>query len=196
MYKILAFIGKSGAGKSALSNEICKKDSLWNYKINKIIPATSRPKRENEVEGKDYYFFNDEDFTKKLLNNEFVEATVFKNWGYGTLMSSLKEDCLNIGVFNLEGLECLQDTLGDKLKLIIIYIDASSATRLIRQLSREGNPDVDEILRRYKADEEDFIDINKNFCYYIYVNEKDKKIEDFIDWIEVLPENGQKYINS
>ena len=58
------------------------------------------------------------------------EATVFNEWCYGTGIESVKEDAINVGVFNPEGAEIL---LHDKrVNLIIVYIHANDKIRLIR----------------------------------------------------------------
>ena len=45
----------------------------------------------------------------------------------------------------------------------LFYITATDKTRMLRQLNREGDPNVDEIIRRYKTDKEDFIDVDDDF---------------------------------
>lgn len=83
-----------------------------------------------------------------------LEATEFNDWHYGTDRESLTIDKINIGVFNPEGVRCLQEY--DNIELYVFYVRAAGKQRLLRQLNREENPDVNEIIRRYKADAEDF----------------------------------------
>ena len=85
-----------------------------------------------------------------------LEATVFNDWCYGTSIDNLSNDKINIGVFNPEGAGLLRDR--DNIKLTLIYIEARDKDRLIRQLMREANPDVHEIVRRFSTDEKDFND--------------------------------------
>lgn len=49
----------------------------------------------------------------------------------------------------------------DELDLTIVYVQTNDKVRLIRQLNREEEPDVDEILRRYRTDQWDFIDFDE-----------------------------------
>ena len=83
-----------------------------------------------------------------------LEATVFNNWCYGTSLNNLSPDKLNIGVFNPEGVGLLREN--KNIQLIVIYVEATDKTRLLRQLNREKNPDCHEIVRRFSADENDF----------------------------------------
>ena len=152
-YKILALIGEAGTGKDTLMREVLKQ----NPSLNEIISCTTRPPREGEVEGKNYYFLSNEDFTQKLLNNEMLEATVFNNWCYGTSLDSLDSTKVNIGVFNPAGIESLMTH--SNIYVVVYYVRTSDKNRLIRQLSRETNPNIEEIIRRYQADNFDFAEL-------------------------------------
>ena len=66
----------SGAGKTTLVNLLSQKN---NFFIS--TSHTTRKPRPNEIEGKDYYFVNDNQFKRLIKNDEFLEyAKVFKNY--------------------------------------------------------------------------------------------------------------------
>lgn len=116
-----------------------------------------------------YHFLTLHEFTQKEINNDMLETTVFNNWHYGTALSSLSTDKINIGVFNPAGVRSLlQNKLID---LTVYYIWASDKERLIRQLSREQEPNVHEIVRRFAADEADFSNLN-DIEYQLIANQK------------------------
>lgn len=152
MYNLIAIIGPSGSGKDTLMNQLLE---IGGDKFHKVINHTTRPKREHEVNGINYHFVSEEDFAKMVLNMDMIEATSFNDWFYGTSITSLKEDCINVGVFNPTGLEIIYENCKD-IQLIVIYLVVSDKSRLLRQLNREENPNVDEIVRRYQTDKEDF----------------------------------------
>lgn len=153
-YKVVALMGKAGAGKDRLLAEIMKiADPSW---FKKVINCTTRPIRENEIDGINYHYLTTEQFTEKVLEGDMIEAADFNNWWYGTMLSTLDEDKINIGVFNPTAVEILQDD--KRLHVLTIYIEAPDKLRLLRQLNREENPDCHEIVRRFKTDEEDFDD--------------------------------------
>ena len=175
MYKILAIFGEAGTGK----------DTLFQHTLNKLIEAheiiscTTRPKREGEVEGINYYYMTPDQFGQKVLDGEMLEATYFNDWFYGTSYDSLRADKLNIGVFNPDGIRAIaQDP---RVKFMGIKINCSKKTRLLRQLNREQNPDVDEIIRRYKADNNDFCDLE--FPYVEVNNETYEDLESCVNTI-------------
>lgn len=149
--KVIAICGKSAAGKDTLLQEILKLDRP---DIHEIISCTTRPPREGEVHGKNYYFLSNQEFADKIENGQMLEATVFRDWCYGTSLDALRSDAINVGVFNVDGIDILYDN--PNIDLFVIEVLASAKTRLIRSLNREENPDVDEIIRRYLADEKDF----------------------------------------
>ena len=164
--KIIALYGKSSSGKDTMQKFLLK--TIKNS--HGIISCTTRPPRDYEKNGKDYYFLSNEEFGAKVLNGSMLEATSFRDWMYGTAFEALKEDKINIGVFNIEGIECLlQD---NRLQILPIQIVASDKNRLMRSLNREKNPDCAEICRRYLADEKDFSKIN--FFSLVYDNNGDK----------------------
>lgn len=163
MYKIIALIGKAGSGKDTMLHQIVEA----NPDFHEIISCTTRPQREGEVHGVNYFYLTPEQFGDKIIHNEMLEATYFNDQFYGTSYESLRSDTINVGVFNPTGIESL--LTHKDVEVEIFYIEASAKTRLIRQLNRENNPDVEEIIRRYKADEEDFFELN--FSYKIIPNE-------------------------
>ena len=157
-YKIVAIVGKSGAGKDALMHTILKHQP--NY--HEIISCTTRPWRAGEVDGVNYHFLEVEDFCLKISNNEMLEYTTFNNWGYGTALDALAEDKINIGVFNPEGIRSLKAI--SNIDLILISVLCDDKIRLLRQLNREEHPNVKEIIRRYQTDEDDFNSHKDIYC--------------------------------
>ena len=184
MYKIIALCGKSGAGKDSLMMAIFS--HLEKY-LNPIVSHTTRPKREKEIADKSYHFVSEDEFLTLIDENKMLETTNFNNWYYGTSIDSLSNDKINIGVFNPDGIMSLLED--DRIELEIYYITAKGKTRLIRQLNREENPDVDEIIRRYDADEIQFQKMNNIKCN-IMVNET---FSDYTTIVDSICEKVRQY---
>lgn len=172
MYNVIAICGEAGSGKDTLARKLVEATG-WNN----IVSCTTRPPREGEQNGINYYFLSNEEFVEKVLNREMLEAAIFNDWCYGTMISSLDDNRMNVGVFNPAGIEALLED--PRIKLFIYYLAVPAKERLLRQLNREENPDVDEIIRRYKADKEDFtaldldFGINNPVIYLNNLNEED-----------------------
>lgn len=109
-----------------------------------------------------------------------LEATGFNDWFYGTTYEGLTKEKVNIGVFNPESIDYLLDL--NNINLKVFYIKASDKLRLLRQLNREDNPDVDEIIRRYSTDKKDFSFLD--FKVYEIENETLQDIPKAIEIIE------------
>lgn len=156
MYNLIAFYGESGSGKDALAADLIKK---YPDIFEKIISYSSRPKRDYESNGNPYWFIATDDFKKMIDNGEMLEYTVFnEDWYYGTAIDSLKQDKINIGIFNPEGIEFLYN-LNEEENFNIIFVRVkclNDTTRIFRTLTRESNPNCYEICRRFVTDTEDF----------------------------------------
>lgn len=187
-YKILMLMGKSGAGKDTIAKWNCAKHpELFHF----VISSTTRPKRDYEVDGKDYNFLSLPDFTHKLLNNELIEATEFNNWFYGTSIDSLVKDKINICVLTPSAWDILADD--PRIELLPILVFADDKIRLLRALNREDSPKCKEICRRFLTDEKDFTDLP--YGYYTLNNNGGKgdtaidllnENQDFIDELQEM----------
>ena len=168
--KIIAICGKSASGKDTLMKEMLKCDKT----LHEIVSCTTRPPREGEVHGKNYFFLTNQQFADKIENGKMLEATVFRDWCYGTSLDTLDANEINVGVFNADGIDILLDN--PQVSLYVVYVSASAKTRLLRSLHREEEPDVDEIVRRYLADEKDFADFYAENC--LVSNETNNSLEE------------------
>ena len=82
---VLVISSPSGAGKTTISKKLIKqvKD------LDLSISVTTRIKRIGEIEGKDYFFRNNEEFKKMMLQGEFLETANVFGYFYGTLKKEI-----------------------------------------------------------------------------------------------------------
>ncbi len=86
--KLIVFSAPSGSGKTTIVHHLLKQQNL---NLDFSISATSRDRRGQEVDGKDYYFISPEKFKKHIEENEFVEwEEVYTDNFYGTLKSEVE----------------------------------------------------------------------------------------------------------
>ena len=172
----------SGAGKSTLCRMVVQNDPLTKLSIS----ATTRSKRPQETDGRDYYFINEEKFVEMVDKSDFIEhAVVFGNH-YGT-PRKIVEDALKNGsevIFDIDwqGARQIKEKF-DKESVISIFILPPSLKELERRLKNRAQ-DPEEIVaqRMEKAkdeishyDEYDYIIINDD------LNSTYKKIKSIIE---------------
>ena len=172
--KLIALFGPAGAGKDFILDALESHLQYTNIDCHKVMRCTTRPERTYTKQDQDednknieYYHLTDEDFKNKEKNNFFVTTTFFvvnnetTLWWYGTPWEELKEDTLNIGIFNIGEIRdmlCIPE-----IEVYPIYIQANDKVRIMRQLTREEYPNIHEICRRFLSDEKDYKNIDFNF---------------------------------
>ena len=128
---IIIFSGPSGVGKSTIINELLNHISLYFS-----ISHTTREKRNNEVDGKDYFFISLHEFNKLIEENYFVEYEKYGTDYYGTS----KEQLINsykITVLDLE-VNGASKLLSKNKDFVGIFIDIDD-NELIKRLKDRGH---------------------------------------------------------
>ena len=178
MGKIFFILGKSSSGKDTIFQKIKENNELG---LKTVVGYTTRPMRENEVDGEEY-FFVDRDRLEELKNEDkVIESrdynTVHGIWSYFTVDDGQidldQDNYLYIGT--LESYEQVRNFYGED-KVITIYIEVEQGERLRRAVLREieqSEPKYEELCRRFLADEQDFREeeINRLGIKKKYMNE-------------------------
>ena len=85
---LIILSGPSGVGKGTIRRYIMDNFDL---KLSYSISMTTRPRREKEVEGVDYYFVSNEEFDRNIAENNFLEWEEFVGNRYGTPRDKVEE---------------------------------------------------------------------------------------------------------
>lgn len=165
---IFVIMAKSGSGKDTIANIVSKE-----LNIPILVSHSSRKQRENEVNGKEYYFVEN-DFFKKEKDN-FIDIREYKVydgsiWRYGIHKNELKNKKISLAIADLEGCKNIEKYMG-KDKVIRIFIDVNKEER-IRRLHERGDI-KEEIIRRVNDDDIRFKSMYKYSDLNIVNNEKD-----------------------
>lgn len=144
-YNVILLIGKAGSGKTKLQNELVK-----NNNFNKVITYTTRPPREKEINGQDYYFI-DEIQSCPLP----ISFKVFNNWWYGTSLNNFDINKINVLITTPEEISIYKHRTDFNI-LAVYLLEVSKEERVKRQQQREKQVDINEIQRRLETDELDF----------------------------------------
>lgn len=181
VYKVLALIGETSAGKDTLLNSVLSIDPQ-SYRI---VSCTTRPPREKEVDGFDYYFLTNPEIKNEIMQNKFLELTSFNGWFYGTRISDLSKTRINIGVFNPEGIRKMLQR--PDIDLRVIEVKADRELRRQRYLARDTKCDVAELERRLDADAKDFefLGFDRVVLYNNADHDLTTNTEKVVRWLEL-----------
>ncbi|BBM36721.1 guanylate kinase [Pseudoleptotrichia goodfellowii] len=141
--KLIIVSGPSGSGKSTVTKIV--KDRL---NIPLSISATTRKPREGEVEGIDYYFLSEDEFKRKISNDEFYEyANVHGNY-YGTLKKTVEENLekgLNVILeIDVQGALIAKD----KKKDAVLVFFKTKDTKILEERLRGRKTDSEEVIKK------------------------------------------------
>lgn len=170
MSKLFCIMGKSASGKDTIFKRLIQDPELH---LKTVVSYTTRPKRENEQDGVEYFFVSKEQLETLKNEGKVIECrdyeTVHGIWSYftvndGQIDFSTEESSVIIGT--LESFQQIQAYYG-KEYVIPIYIHIEDGLRLTRALEREKKqeePRYAELCRRFLADTVDFSEEKIHAC--------------------------------
>ena len=161
MGKIIYLMGKSSSGKDTIFKRLLADKAL---RLKNIVPYTTRPIREGEKSGQEYFFTDEAGYRDLKEQGKVIEDRAYNTchglWRYFTVEDGQVEqhpgNCLMIGT--LESYLRLKDYFGAD-KMLPVMIELDDGKRLKRALDREmkqENPKYEEMCRRFLADSSDF----------------------------------------
>ena len=164
MGKIYCVMGKSSSGKDTVYKKL--KEQYKEFRL--IVPYTTRPIREGEKDGVEYYFVDPEQFRAMKEDGKVIEYRSYNTkcgiWTYFTAddgqIDLSAADYLLIGT--LVSYQALREYFGEEA-IVPVYLEVEDGLRLARALERERRqekPKYAEMCRRFLADEEDFSEEN------------------------------------
>lgn len=162
MAKIYVIMGKSSSGKDTIYSRLKSDETV---KFNNVIMYTTRPMREGELDGREYFFTTEDRLNEYEKQDIIVELraynTVHGVWKYFTLddgQIDLSSNNKYLIIATLEAYKNYVKYYGRDV-VIPIYIEVDDKVRIHRALAREdaqNNPKYAEMCRRFLADEKDF----------------------------------------
>jgi guanylate kinase len=156
----------SGAGKSTVLMAILKEDPALRYSIS----CTTRPPRNNERDGVDYYFISDAHFRKKIDSGELAEWAEVHGHLYGTPGRFL-DDGLHLGddiVFDID-VEGARKLYAKYPEATLIFLAPPSMEELRRRLAERGTDSAEAIEERLKNARAEMAEAH--WYHYVIVND-------------------------
>ena len=172
MGKIYYVMGKSSSGKDTIYKMLLERHPQFHT----VVPYTTRPIREGERDGVEYFFVDAEELHEMQEAEKIIEMRAYNTkcgiWTYFTADDGQidldRYDYLMIGT--LVSYRALREYFGEE-RLVPIYIEVEDGLRLSRALERErrqADPKYAEMCRRFLADTEDFSEENIRAAGIIY----------------------------
>ena len=153
MNKRIILVGRGGSGKDFLRRKLESK----NFKY--AVSYTTRPPREGETDGVDYFFINQSTANLMINRDEFFEYVEFNGWIYGTTRSQwMQESDESVYIMTPTGLSHVNEE--DRKQCFVIY--TNPAREIITERLMGRNMPGDNLKRRVEADDKDF----ENFSNY------------------------------
>ncbi len=164
MGKIYYVMGKSSSGKDTIYKKLLERHPEFHT----IVPYTTRPIREGEHNGIEYYFIDEKRLNEMRTAGQIIEIRSYNTkcgiWTYFTADDGQidLERCDYLVIGTLVSYEAMKQYFGESA-LVPIYIEVEDGERLTRALEREKEqlvPRYAEMCRRFLADEADFSEEN------------------------------------
>lgn len=165
--KSIVIAAPSGAGKTSIVRFLIENEKSLRFSVS----ACTREKRDNELDGKDYYFISASDFKSRIKNKDFLEwEQVYSNQYYGTLNSELEKiwNNKNHVIFDVDVIGGLNIKKKMQSNCLAIFIMPPSLNVLSKRLKLRGTDSKENVITRLEKasqeialkDEFDFIIIN------------------------------------
>lgn len=160
MGRLICLMGKSASGKDTVFRKLLADEELG---LRRVVPYTTRPIREGERDGVEYFFTDEETYLRLWEEGRILEDRTYHTlcglWRYFTADDCQLQgegDLLIIGT--LEAYRKFQDYFG-RDRVVPVMLELEDGFRLQRALDREKRQDAPkygEMCRRFLADCEDF----------------------------------------
>jgi guanylate kinase len=144
--RVFVVTGNTGTGKTTVTKYLNEF-----YEMPKVITHTTRPPREGEEDGVDYYFESNDSFDR----NHFLEEVSYSGYKYGSSVEELeraweKNQLITIVLDPMGAVTYLQDL--PEGEVVVIYLDVSERADLLERLEKRGD-DVEAIAQRLNSEE-------------------------------------------
>ncbi len=188
---LILFSGPSGVGKDTVLDIVLNK----NKDLQKSISLTTRDIRENETNGKDYYFISVPEFERMIADGEVLEYAQYGSNLYGTpkgpvdkWLSEGKNVILKIEVQGAENIKKLYpDSVG-------IFLLPPSMDVLENRLRSRGTEDEDDVKKRLEIAQNEMRK-SKSYDYFVINEDIDSASDDVLTIIKALDFSNKRMNN-
>ncbi len=162
----------SGTGKTTICNEFLKSNPDVHY----AVSTTTRPPRDGELNGKDYFFVTKDEFRSLIHNNAFVEYAKVYNEYYGLTKQAVISQMANgfdiLVDVDTQGALSIRECIPDSVHIFLL----PPSLDVLRQRLRERGKDSDEVIKLRLSRAEDEIKQSERYDYIVTNDTLDKAV--------------------
>jgi len=149
--KLIVLSGPGGVGKSTVAKKLREVDEFW-----VSVSATTRKPRSNEVDGHDYFFVSDEEFSRMINEDEFLEWAEFAGNRYGTPQEKVEQALLlgrNVLLeIEIAGAKQVKSHLPQS---VLVFLEPPTWEELVARLVARGTDSPDRRAERLQLAQEE-----------------------------------------
>jgi guanylate kinase len=149
---LVVISGPSGVGKDSVVRRMAE----LGYPFHFVVTATSRPRRENEVDGRDYHFVTTAEFEEMIRKDELLEYAIVYGQYKGIPKAHVREALASgkdvILRLDVQGAATVRRLIPDA---ITIFLTAASEEELFRRLRMRKTEDPEQLRRRMETAREE-----------------------------------------
>jgi guanylate kinase len=179
---LIVISGPSGAGKDSVIQRMKERGLPFHF----VVTATTRPRRPNEVDGRDYWFISKEEFARRIDNDEFFEYAIVYGDYKGNSKQQVREALASgkdvIMRLDVQGAESVRKLAPEAL---LIFITVENEAELVSRLQTRKTETAEELKLRIATARRELTRIDE--FDYVIVN-RDEALDETVDTIRAIIE--------
>jgi guanylate kinase len=177
---LIVISGPSGAGKDTILQRMKERELPFHF----VVTATTRPRRENEIHGRDYFFVSKEEFARMIDEDELIEYAIVYG-DYKGIPKQQVRDALTSGQdvvmrIDVQGAETVRKLAPDA---VLIFITVDNEEELLTRLRERKTETADALMLRMATARKELLRVNA--FDYVVLN-RDFHLDETVDTIRAI----------